>query len=36
MKENKGRVAFGVGLFALGTYGVIKLFLKRVNNICKS
>lgn len=36
MKENKGRVSFGVGLFALGTYGVIKLFLKRVNNICKT
>lgn len=36
MKENKGRVAFGVGLLALGTYGVIKLFRKSVNNICKT
>lgn len=36
MKENKGRVAFGVGLLALGTYGVIKLFRKGVNNICKT
>lgn len=36
MKENKGRVAFGVGLLALGTYSAIKFIQKGVDNICKS
>lgn len=36
MKENKGRVAFGVGLLALGSYSAIKLIQKGVDNICKS
>ena len=36
MKENKSRVAFGVGLLSLGTYSAVKLIQKGVNNICKS
>lgn len=36
IKENKGRVAFGVGLLALGTYAAVNLIQKGVNNICKS
>lgn len=36
MKENKSRVAFGVGLLSLGTYSAVKLIQKGVNNICQS
>lgn len=36
MKENKGRVAFGAGLIALGLYGAAKLIKKGVNNICQT
>lgn len=28
MKENKSRVAFGVGLLSLGTYSAVKLIQK--------
>lgn len=33
IKENKGRVAFGVGLLALGLYFGVKLIKKGINNI---
>lgn len=36
MKENKGRVAFGAGLIALGLYGAGKLIKKGVDNICQT
>ncbi|MGN0030964.1 MAG: hypothetical protein ACI37Q_03320 [Candidatus Gastranaerophilaceae bacterium] len=35
IKENKGRVAFGVGLLALGVYGAVKLISKGIDNIRK-
>ncbi len=36
VKENKGRVAFGVGLLTIGTYFAAKLIKKGVNNICQT
>ncbi len=35
IKENKGRVALGVGLLALGVYGAVKLISKGIDNIRK-
>lgn len=34
MKENKGRVAFGVGILSLGLYSCYNLFNKGIKNIC--
>ena len=36
VRENKGRVAFGVGLLTIGTYFAAKLIKKGVNNICQT
>lgn len=35
IKENKGRVAFGVGIVSLGLYSAVKLIKKGITNILK-